>query len=426
MKSAATILAIAAVALLVPTSTPSYPLDGYERTRIRRLEAYRQVQEGKLPGRKVPNGALLGEADIELRMAGVNETFELTLDTPRDPYLQQGLERIFRGRNRSYSIALLDITDPASPKYAALRETQTYAPGSIGKLVVMTGVFSELARIWLAPGDRLRVLRDTQITAESIIHTDSHSVPIVDIEKNSLVHRPMRVGDVFSLWEWVDHMASPSSNAAASTVWREAMYLSRFGRDYPASREEKDAYFRDTPKPELQAASVEVVNGPLRKMGIVEEEWRHGTFFTRGGQNLVPGISSYASPFALLKWLVVLEQGKAIDRWSSLEMKKLLYFTRRRYRYASSPALNDAAVYFKSGSLYSCRPEAGFTCGKYRGNRLNYMNSVAIVESPAGADNPRVYLVALMSNVLKINSAVEHQTIATLIERLIRDRPETS
>jgi hypothetical protein len=416
---------LAGVALLVPTSIPSYPLDGYERTRIRRLEAYRQVQEGTLPGRKVPNGALLGEADIQLRMAGVNTTFELTDDTPRDPYLQQGIESIFRGRNRSYSIAVLDITDPASPKYAALREHQTYAPGSIGKLVVMTGIFAELARLWPAPGDRLRVLRDTQIAAEPIIHTDSHSVPIVDIERNSLVHRPIRVGDVFTLWEWVDHMASPSSNAAASTVWREAMYLSRFGRDYPASPEEEGAYFRDTPKPDLQSTSIEVINGPLRQIGIGEEEWRHGTFFTRGGQNLVPGISSYASPFALLKWLVALEQGRVIDRWSSLEMKKLIYFTRRRYRYASSPALNDAAVYFKSGSLYSCRPEEGFTCGKYRGNRLNYMNSVAIVESPAGAESPRVYLVAMMSNVLKINSAVEHQTIATLVERLIRDRPES-
>lgn len=425
MNATARPLTLACLALLMPTSIGSYPLDGYERTGIRRLEAYRQVQEGKLPGRKVPNGALLGEADIRLRMTGVNATFELTADTPRDPYLQAGLEGIFRGRNRSYSIAVLDITNPANPKYAALRENQTYAPGSIGKLVVMTGVFSELARLWPAPGDRLRVLRDTPIAAESIIHTDSHSVPIVDIEKNSLVHRPIRVGDVFSLWEWVDHMASPSSNAAASTVWREAMYLSRFGRDYPASPEEESAYFRDTPKPELQTTSVEVINAPLRRIGIGEEEWRHGTFFTRGGQNLVPGISSYASPFALLKWLVKLEQGKVIDRWSSLEMKKLLYFTRRRYRYASSPALNDAAVYFKSGSLYSCRPEEGFTCGQYRGNRLNYMNSVAIVESPAGADNPRVYLVAMMSNVLKINSAVEHQTIATLVERLIRDRPES-
>ena len=46
------------------------------------------------------------------------------------------------------------------------------------------------------------------------------------------------------------------------------------------------------------------------------------------------------------------------------------------------------------------------------------MHSVAIVES-----GKRVYLVAMMSNVLKANSAVEHQTIAGEIERLIQSRP---
>jgi hypothetical protein len=40
------------------------------------------------------------------------------------------------------------------------------------------------------------------------------------------------------------------------------------------------------------------------------------------------------------------------DEWSSLELKKLLYFARARYRYAASPALNNAAVFFKSGSFY--------------------------------------------------------------------------
>jgi hypothetical protein len=40
---------------------------------------------------------------------------------------------------------------------------------------------------------------------------------------------------------------------------------------------------------------------------------------------------------------------------------------------------------------------------------------VAIVESGS-----RVYLVALMSNVLRVNSAVEHQRVATLIEQLIQ------
>ena len=400
-----------------------YPLDGYERTRIRRLDAYGRVQAGELRGRRVHAGALLGESDIRLRLLGVNESFELTRETPRDPYLQDGIEGIFRGRNPNYSIALLDITDPRNPRYAVLREHRTYSPGSIGKLVVMTGLFDRLARTWQAPGDRLRVLRDTEIPADEIINTDSHSVPIVDMEAGSLVHRPIRIGDTFTLWEWVDHMVSPSSNAAGATVWREVMFVDRFGQAYPASPEEEAAYFAETPKQELREVSIRVINAPIRDLGIPEEGWRQGAFFTRGGQNLVPGISSHASPFALLQWLIKLEQGKVVDRWSSLEMKKLLYFTRGRYRYASSPALNDAAVYFKSGSLYSCREEPGFECRQYQGNRFNYMNSVAIVESPAGAEQPKVYLVAMMSNVAKINSAVEHQSIATFIERLIRNRP---
>ena len=85
-------------------------------------------------------------------------------------------------------------------------------------------------------------------------------------------------------------------------------------------------------------------------------------------------------------------------------------------RYASAPSLNNAGIFFKSGSFFQCRPEAGFTCKAYAGNETNIMNSIAIVESAS-----RTYLVALMSNVLRINAAVEHQRVATLIERLIQE-----
>ena len=37
------------------------------------------------------------------------------------------------------------------------------------------------------------------------------------------------------------------------------------------------------------------------------------------------------------------------------------------------------------------------------------------MEKPEGT----VYLVAIMSNVLKVNSAVEHQTLATFIDRIL-------
>jgi len=117
-----------------------------------------------------------------------------------------------------------------------------------------------------------------------------------------------------------------------------------------------------------------------------------------------------------MKYLIQLEQGKVIDTESSLEMKRLLYMTDRRIRYAQAPSLKDAAVYFKSGSLYKCDRSKGEACGKYMGNVTNFMNSVAIVEQP---DNCR-YIVVLMSNVLRKNSASDHMYLAGNIDRIIR------
>ncbi len=412
--------------LLVPLAVPllhgAYPLDGYRTTWIRRLEAYRLVQQGELRGRKLPPGALLSEDEIQLRLAGVNMSFDITPATRRDAYLQQGLERIFQARYRHYSIALLDISDPAQPKYAGLRDGITYNPGSVGKIMVMVGLFSELARFHPDVSDRIRVLRETQVTADRFILTDEHEVPIVDLDNSRLVHRSIRIGDQFNLWEWVDHMVSPSSNAAASTVWKQVMLLARFGVAYPAPLPKAAAYFEETPRTELGHESVRLINEPVWRLGFDEEKFRQGGFFTREGKRVIPRSASHATPRALVRFLLKLEQGHVVDRWSSLEMKKLLYFTRRRYRYAASPELNEAAVYFKSGSLYGCTPGPD-ECGEYRGNRVNIMNSVAIVESPARGEDQRVYLVALMSNVLRRNAAAEHYAIAGRIERLIRARP---
>jgi hypothetical protein len=95
--------------------------------------------------------------------------------------------------------------------------------------------------------------------------------------------------------------------------------------------------------------------------------------------------------------------------------------TQRRIRYASSPALLDAAVYFKSGSFFRCRPEPDFVCRKYQGNVENLLNSVAIVEHPAEGRRLH-YLVVVTSNVLRKNSAVAHQTLGTRLQRLIELR----
>lgn len=124
-----------------------------------------------------------------------------------------------------------------------------------------------------------------------------------------------------------------------------------------------------------------------------------------------------------MKFMVQLEQGCVIDEVSSLEIKKLLYMTDRRIRYAYSPQLDNAAVYFKSGSLYSCDKSKSTPCGKYMGgNRYNYMNSIITVEHEDGTN----YVVCLMSNILSKNSAGDHMYLASAIDKTIRSINITS
>jgi len=373
----------------------SYPLDGAQRTGIRRLAGYQKFM-------KLPQGATQSGDLIKLHLTG-----EVNLDV-RDPYLQSGLDRMFATRDPSYNIAVLDITDPAKPAYASIRADQKRIPGSVGKLLVATGVFGALQRKF--PNDtaaRERYLKETIITADSFVHRDGKTVPFYEPGAAKITNRRLEIGDKFSFYEWLDHMLSQSSNAAGSQVWKNLMLLYN-----------PDAFSKQTSKKDLAALSLESIETALKASALDTTKLRIGTFFTSGGSNVVPGTASYASPNELLKLLIRIEQGRLVDPWSSLEMKRLMYFARPRYRYASSPALEKAMVYFKSGSLFECKPEPGFPCAQYKGNALNLMHSVAIVES-----NGKNYLVAMMSNVLKLNSALEHQKIATEIEALIQKRP---
>ena len=418
---------VPAVLVLAPAalSSPSdYPLDGWEYTGIRRLRAYQMVQDGRLAGNfTLPPGALLPSASVALRMTGDAARFSIG-DGEKDPTLQSGLQRIFAGRNPSYRIAVLDVTDPARPRYAALREEEGYYPGSVGKLLVTTAYFDQLAKLF--PNDveaRARILRETMVAADEFAMPNSHAVPIVSDDYRSLTHRSVRIGDVFSMWEWIDHALSPSSNAAGSIVWKHALLLEEFGRSYPPTPEQEAAFLRDTPPAELAARSIRLIEAPLVAAGLDTSRIYLRGHFTRGAQRRIPAQASRTSPRELVRWLLRLEQGRVVDEWSSLEIKKLMYFTRRRYRYAASSALSGSAVFFKSGSLYRCREEEGYSCVQYAGNAENLMHSVAIVESPATLEGrpQRVYLVSMMSNNLRVNSAQEHMAIAAEIERLIRE-----
>ena len=173
-----------------------------------------------------------------------------------------------------------------------------------------------------------------------------------------------------------------------------------------------------TSKKELSDIFRKAIQDPVTRNGLDLNALRQGSFFTSHGKRLVPGDSSYATPRSLTQFLVKMEQGKLVDEFSSLEIKRLLYITERRIRYGSSGVLRPSAVYFKSGSLYSCQKEEGFTCTKYHGNKRNYMNSIAVIESPAG-QNRLYYMVAVLSNVLKKNSAQDHRDLARAVHSML-------
>jgi hypothetical protein len=145
---------------------------------------------------------------------------------------------------------------------------------------------------------------------------------------------------------------------------------------------------------------------------------QQGKFFTRSGKRLAPGFSSRVTVRELCRFMLRMEQGRLVDEFSSRELKRLLYLTEGRIRYAASPALYNAALYFKSGSLYSCTDEPGFDCGQYRGNKVNLLASVAEVESPV-KDPKTFYIAAVVSNILRRNSADLHKELATNIHRTI-------
>jgi hypothetical protein len=218
-------------------------------------------------------------------------------------------------------------------------------------------------------------------------------------------------------------MMSSSSNAAASTVMSQLVLLAHFGAEYPVSPEAAAKFFADTPKSKLSSIYTKAIQSPLTRNGLDVSKLRQGSFFTREGKARIPGTNSAATPLELLRYIVAMEKGTLVDPYSSLAIKRLIYLSEGRIRYASSPALRRSALYFKSGSLYSCKQEPGFECGKYKGNVRNYLNSVTMVETDEPGRRLQ-YIVVLLSNVLRKDSAQIHKQVATQIHEIMeRDHP---
>jgi hypothetical protein len=414
MKTFMTIVA-ALMGLVIAVTCGAYPLDCYDYTGIARVEAYRLAMEGKVRAPKQPPGALLSIDQVDIRLTASSD-FEIP---PPDAEFTTRVQNLLGAEADRYAVTVLDLSNMAQPRYAEHRSTVRANPGSVGKILIALGVFQALADVYPDNIDaRLAILRNTVITADEFIQTDHHVVPVWK-PGEARVHYPrIRIGDQASFYTYLDWMLSASSNAAASMVLRHLMLLVHFGAAYPVSEAEAQQFFKNTPPKELGVLLARALQDPVTRNGLDLEQLRQGSFFTRKGKRLVPGTTSYATPQELMRWLIKLEQGKLVDAFSSREIKRLLYMTQRRIRYASAPALADSAVYFKSGSLYKCKPEPHFKCKKYHGNVTNMLNSVAIIEAPA-AERQLYYMVVVMSNVLRKNSAVVHQTLATRIHRML-------
>ena len=202
--------------------------------------------------------------DVDLRLLG--QTFDLP---PPDPDFTRQVVDILTGSMDDYGLAVLDLTDPAKPRYAEHRADYRQNVGSVGKLrggsLAVPGAGR---RVSGRSRSARRVLQDTVVTADGFSQSDSHTVRIFDPKTRTLMRRPIQVGDRATLYEWLDWMLSPSSNSAGGMVMREAMLLRQFGKAYPPPEAEIKRFFEETPKSELTALFERTFVEPVTRNGL--------------------------------------------------------------------------------------------------------------------------------------------------------------
>ena len=254
--------------------TARYPIDGFSATGIRRLAYLQDVKQGDFPNVKLLAGALKPMEEIKLNLIGTDDSLGFPMQS--DPDLQKAVNGFFTGLNSNYSIAVLDITPGRPIRYAHRKGSLGYQPGSVNKIIVATGFFNEIKNLYPNSTEkRQQLMKSKIVTAGQWAMTDEHTVPIYNPETKKLQKRTVQPSDQFSLYEWLDHMLSVSNNGAACVVWRETILMHVFQHQYPdLTFEESENYFKNTPKTELMDLAYDIVNQPLRELGISEEEWR--------------------------------------------------------------------------------------------------------------------------------------------------------
>ncbi|MBF4985060.1 hypothetical protein FNJ87_12185, partial [Nonlabens mediterrranea] len=258
-----------------------YPIDGYKSTGIKRLKRLEKTLDSTLVERYLKPGSFKRSDEVNLWLCEDTKPVDSLMVVDKD--FQSKTRRLFPSR-AGYGIAVMDMSNTDDLKYAQLNENSGFQPGSVGKIAVATAFFNELRN--LCPEDwsvRQRLMKNKIVRSGNWGLYDHHTIPVVNLEKDKMVKRTVVFNDEFSLYEWLDHMLSVSNNGAASIVWREALLMHVFGDTYfSLTQEEADAYFNQADKSELTDIAIDLVNQPLRNLGIAHEEWRLGSFFTNG------------------------------------------------------------------------------------------------------------------------------------------------
>lgn len=403
--------------LIVLICTPfskikAYPLDGFDETEVSRLDGYF-------------HSLLTASGKENLGAGALQSITELTLSKPtislqsiqEDRNLKESLVDLLPS---GASFSLIDLSSPKRLAYVGIRDEQSFVPSSVGKIMVAISFFDALARAFPnSIKDRERVLRERIVIADEIIETDHHDVPFWNKDNRKIYFRPLVVGDSANLWTYLDFMLSASSNAAASLIMRETILLNFLGKNYVSlldgsSRHQVDHFLSSSAANQYMARAF---IQPLTRYSLGGTAPFQASFYTKSGKASFSGLGSSATTRGLVGLLFFMEQGRLIDEFSSLELKRLLYLTQHRERYVGNTLLADAAVYFKAGSMYRC----GGPCEKYEGTIENRMNAAVLVEYPVAAPKIR-YIVALSTNLLRYNSDRLHNEIAGKIHRLILSR----
>ena len=124
-----------------------------------------------------------------------------------------------------------------------------------------------LRKAYPDPAARENFLRSTIRTADAFVNVDGKTAPFYEEGWRAVVNRRINIGDKFSLWEWLDHMLSMSSNAAGSFTWKEAILLRRFGSSFPVPAEEEKAFFDSASKQDLARESLGNFGRAFAKFG---------------------------------------------------------------------------------------------------------------------------------------------------------------